>query len=280
MAPGRVGRSPALALALLVAGLAGCLPRWRAAPPVPPRPAHVAALLAGLEARREALGALRARIRARYEGPGGRQAVRAAVAARRPASLRLDFLSPFGVALAAATTDGGSLWVMAPGQGVRYEGRADPKSLGRLLHIRLAPADAVEILLGQPPLRVAAGDGELGYEPGGGGGGAGRFRVRLPLGDGGLEALWFDGASHLPVGVTELDSEGRVVLRAEFAEYAPAPRNPAAALVFPRRVVVETPPEGVRLEISYEHVELNPHLPTRLFAPPPAARVAGLEELE
>src|SRR5206468_88266 len=79
---------------------------------------------------------------------------------RRPSSVRIDVLSPFGLALAVGT-DGGLLWAYPAGQGTRYEGAATPANLARFLGTPATVADVVDVLLGTAPRRTPAGPSTL-----------------------------------------------------------------------------------------------------------------------
>src|SRR5207244_2042507 len=107
-----------------------------------------------LAARRAAVQSLRARVRLRAGLAG--MWVREVLLVRRPSSVRIDVLSPFGLALAVGT-DGGLLWAYPAGQGTRYEGAATPANLARFLGTPATVADVVDVLLGTAPRRTPAG---------------------------------------------------------------------------------------------------------------------------
>src|SRR5439155_432900 len=140
-------------LAGLLLTVAGCLPGMRRSHPLPP--ATATGLLEELAARRAAVQSLRARVRLRAGLAG--MWVREVLLVRRPSSVRIDVLSPFGLALAVGT-DGGLLWAYPAGQGTRYEGAATPANLARFLGTPATVADVVDVLLGTAPRRVPARD--------------------------------------------------------------------------------------------------------------------------
>ena len=86
-------------------------------------------LLDGLAARRAAITSLRARARLKA-GLAGLW-TRQAVLVQRPGEVRMDVLSPFGLALAVGTQRD-MLWAYPPSQQVRYEGEASPAQPGAL----------------------------------------------------------------------------------------------------------------------------------------------------
>jgi hypothetical protein len=81
-----------------------------------------------------------------------------------------------GLALALGT-DHARLWAYQPSERVRYEGRATPQNLRRLLGAPLALADVVDILLGVPPSRWRRGHLSGAVTPEG-------HRLTLPLANG------------------------------------------------------------------------------------------------
>ena len=138
---------------LLVLALAGCATLRHHPPPLA---AGVTAehLLDGLAARRAATTTLRARARLKA-GLAGLW-TRQAVLVQRPGEVRMDVMSPFGLALAVGTQHD-MLWAYQPSQQVRYEGEASPLNLARFLGAPVSVGDLVDILLGVPPVRVATG---------------------------------------------------------------------------------------------------------------------------
>src|SRR5207249_2931123 len=141
-APGARPRSRARWAAAVLVGLlslAGCLPGMRRPRPLPP--ATAAGLLEELSARRTAVQSLRARARLRAGLKG--MWVREAFLVRRPTSVRIDVLSPFGLALAVGT-DGTLLWAYPAGEGTRYEGAATPANLARFLGAPASVPEAAE----------------------------------------------------------------------------------------------------------------------------------------
>src|SRR5206468_1408894 len=159
-----------LALAAGALLVVGCAPR---APRL--RPTTAAELLDGLAARRAAVTSLRSRARLR-SGLSGVW-IREALLVRRPDAIRVDVLSPFGLALAVGVR-GDLLWAYPAARGTRYEGPATPTNMVRLLGAPVAVADIVDVLLGVPPARdpIAAPVLSTTRE--------GEYRLELPLADG------------------------------------------------------------------------------------------------
>ncbi|HLK10746.1 MAG TPA: hypothetical protein VKW76_05160 [Candidatus Binatia bacterium] len=234
--------------------VAGCALRG---PRVEVRPATVDELLGALTARRAALTSLRARAQVRTGL--ARLWTREAIVVQRPNDVRIDVLSPFGLALALGT-DGSVLWAYPPAEGTRYEGPATPANLARFLGTPVAVGDLADILLGLPPPRVAVDPPrlELTRER--------RWRVTLPL-ESGLQSLWFAGDTH-DLLATEEARRGVVVLRVAFGDYREG---------FPHLLEVAAPGTSSTATLAYEAVEPNARVDAALFAPPPAARVLPLD---
>jgi hypothetical protein len=213
-------------------------------------------LLRHLAERRAAVTSLRARARLRsgLEGLWTRQAL----VVDRPDRIRVDVLTPMGLALALGTA-GARLWAYQPSERVRYEGGATPQNLVRLLGAPLALSDVVDILLGLPPARVAKGPPSVVMTPEG-------HRLTLPLANG-EQRIWF-APDTLDVVRGEEERRDGVALRVTFGGHEDG---------FPHVVDVESPKRGAPVRLQYDTVELNPEVAAALFAPPPAERVLPLE---
>jgi len=176
---------------------------------------------------------------------------------RRPDAVRIDVLSPFGLALAVGV-QGSLLWAYPPAESTRYEGPASAANLTRLLGAPVEVGDVVEVLLGMPPVRAAVGPPALAAR-------AGEYRLTLPLAAG-TQTIWFAGDT-LSVRRAEETREGALALRVAFDDYRDG---------FPHLVEVGAA-SGATARLAYEAVERNAPVDPALFAPPPAARVLPLE---
>jgi hypothetical protein len=246
-------RRPLLvAWAVAVVLIGGC--RLRPSRPLPP--VSAAELLRDLAARRAAVGSLRARARLRA-GLSGLW-VREAILVRRPDAVRIDVLSPFGLALALGL-QGPLLWAYPPAQGTRYEGAATPANMARFLGAPVAGPDIVDLLLGVPPARRPIGPPTLDVTR------DREYRVTLPLVTG-TQTIWFDGDTRV-VRRAEETAEGDVALRVTFDDYEDG---------FPHALAVEAA-GGAAARLAYEGVEANAAVDPSAFAPPPASRILPLE---
>ena len=239
---------------LLALACAGCGLFNRLADHLPPTTAED--LLHSLASRRVALQSLRARARVR-NGLASLW-VHEAVIVQRPRSLRIDVLSPFGLAMALGT-DGAVLWAYPPQDGVRYEGPASPANLARVLGAAIAVDDLIDVLCGLPPARTAVGAPTLDTTPGR------EYRLTLPLADG-MQRLWFRGDPLLLVRAEEARAD-QPALQVAFTEHEDG---------FPRIIEVLVPATGATVTLRYDQIEANATVDPTVFAPPPAPTVRPL----
>jgi hypothetical protein len=87
-----------------------------------------------------------------YSGPSGHLKAREQLTAQRPASLRIDAMSPWGVALTVAADDA-QIAVFNPSTNTLMRGAASAATFARFTRIPMAPAQAVQLLLGLAPDR-------------------------------------------------------------------------------------------------------------------------------
>jgi hypothetical protein len=222
---------------------------------VPAREASIEELQTRLEARRAAVISLRARARLR-SGMAGVW-TRQAILVQRPSAIRIDVLSPFGLALAIGT-EGRTLWAFPPQQGARFEGPATRENFGRLIGTPLEVADLVDVLLGVPPARESFGPPGLDRD-------GDEHVLTLPF-RGGFQEIRF-AVDTLEVSRIEERRDDGATMRVSFAEYADG---------FARRLDL-VGERGLTASIAFDDVEPNATIDAAVFAPPPAARVLPLE---
>jgi hypothetical protein len=239
----------------LLVVLTGCPGRSRL--PLAWQPVSAEGLVAQVAARRDRLTSLRARARLRSGFAG--MWTRKAVLVERPDRVRIDVLSPFGLAMALGAHDS-RLWVYPVNEAVVYEGPADSQQLARFLGAPLSLPDLVNILLGVPPVRQPSAAPTLERTD------DGRYRLTLPLADG-AQVLGF-APDTLDLRSVEEVRGGHVVLRVDFDDYDQG---------FARSVEVEAPLIGASARVAYDAVEQNPSLDPRLFDPPHVPKVLPLE---
>jgi outer membrane lipoprotein-sorting protein len=136
-----------LAFALVLTAMAGCAER-QVSTPVPIHPPDNGA--SSLAERDRVLTSLQTPAIMEYSGPAGHLKAREQLIARRPASLRVEAMSPLGIALIVAADDA-EIAVFDPSDNTLMRGTANASTLARFTRIPMAPAQAVQLLLGLAP---------------------------------------------------------------------------------------------------------------------------------
>jgi len=265
---------------LLLAFAVGCAPRRL--PQAPPPPLSAEHLLASLEARRHALAALRGVARVEYQDAHERGSARQAVAVARPDRFRLEIFSPVGLA-SLTTCDGKILAAYFPQENTIYRGAATPLNVARYLRIVLSVKEAVNLLLGFPPVlsqaspelsrRVegavppSAAEARMNLAEG-----RGRYRLDLSLANAGKQVLWFDDRTLLPTKSEEIASDGSPIFTVSFADY-----REINGLRFPFEIAFFDEQGKWQVTLHYERVELNPSLADHLFTLPSRPEVKEVE---
>jgi hypothetical protein len=221
----------------------------------PARPTSVEELVGNIQARRTSLTSLRARMRLR--SGLARMWTRQAILVQRPSAIRIDVLSPFGLALALGT-EGRTLWAFPPQQRVRYEGPASPANLARLLGTPLGVGDLVDVLLGVPPTRQAIAPPTLERD-------GGEYVLTIPY-RGGSQVVRFT-TDTLQMTRVEERRDGAAPMHVTFGDYQD---GFARAL----DLVAEN---GATASIAFDEVERNAAIDAAVFEPPAAPRVLPLE---
>ena len=183
---------------------------------------------------------------------------REVVIAERPRALRIDVLSPFGLAMALGS-DGTVLWAYPPQDGVRYEGPASPANLARVLGATISIEDLLDVLFGLPPARTAISAPILAATP------DHEYQLTLPLADG-TQRLWFRGDPLMLVRAEESRAQ-QPALQVTFGEHDDG---------MPHTIEVLVPSTGATVTLRYDQIETNPTLDPTIFAPPPAPTVRPL----
>jgi hypothetical protein len=232
-----------LPLALLFALGCASLP-WRSrGVPVPVETAGAA--LAELARGAEQRTSLRAKGRLELDGAGGRGRVDEIVLAQRPDRLRLEALSPLGQALSLLVTDGERYGFF---DGEKLEsGAIEASTLHERVGLALEPREAVELLLGAPPLsapRAAFRDGpQLWIE---------------------LDDWWIllDASGEL-AALEALDARGKLRYRARYAGW-----REVSGGRYPESLSIEFPRSRVAARLRLSRVELNAALDIERFRVP------------
>jgi outer membrane lipoprotein-sorting protein len=262
-----VRRSVAVFAAVLLGGCALVTRR----PTVPP-PLAVSAerLLASIDERAAALHTFRALAQMHYVGPKESLAVKEVVALERPDHLRIEMMSPFGVALQIAS-NGQRLFAYHHGEHTFYGGRASAENLARFTRFDLELAEVIDLLVGLPPARERRGGAAIAFERP-----QGWWKVTSGLARGGTLVVWFDPDTLLATRAHEIAADGTVRYVAQYAQY-----EFASGIQLPREVRFEVPAQQAKVDLRYSNVSVNTELAATLFAfdPPPASKIVDLDSL-
>jgi outer membrane lipoprotein-sorting protein len=85
-----------------------------------------------------------------YDGGGQRLKIREEIAIKRPASMRVEALTPFGVG-AVVVANGQRLAIYEPSENTFYRGASTADTLSRFARIPLPPTEAIKLLMGLLP---------------------------------------------------------------------------------------------------------------------------------
>jgi hypothetical protein len=110
----------------------------------------VSLLTTAMAHRDRALESLQTSAVMEYTNGTDRVKAREDIVVRRPGSLRVEAMSPFGVALIVAAQDS-RLQIFEPSKNTLMRGNADAATLARFARIPMAPRDAVGLLMGIVP---------------------------------------------------------------------------------------------------------------------------------
>ncbi len=221
-----------------------------------------ALLLRLLDQRGARLEALSADGRVTAHGPSGGGATGVSVSARRPASIRFELDSFFGNPLLVLATDGTRMQIWDLDHGVFQEGPADAAALAALVSVPMSPADAVSLLLGDPP-RLVPEQAVLSID-------RERGAYLLELRRGGLsQRLWVEPETLDPIESAVAGPAGYVASFSSF-ETTGGERLP--------REIDLVAASGARLRLRFR--ELRPTVPKEPdpfeLTPPPNVRVVPL----
>ena len=85
-----------------------------------------------------------------YEGGGQHLKIREEIAIKRPANMRVEALTPFGVG-AVVAANGPRLAIYEPSENTFYRGASTANTLSRFARIPLPPTQAINVLMGLLP---------------------------------------------------------------------------------------------------------------------------------
>ncbi len=248
-------------------------------PPPVPAPEPVAGFDAGKFQVQKLIAALAERDKrldsmqtpAVMEYTAGDQHVKAKeeIVVKQPGNLRVEAMSPFGVALLLAA-QGSQLAIFEPDQNRFMRGNATADTLYRYVRIPMAPADAVGLLMGLAPPRFAlnaiadsvSNDGAMIVASYGNNNTAS-----------GTRELGFSGGNLARVRETAGNGAGRVTYEVRYSDY-----HDIGGVMFPYVVDATFPAAGSHVTFRYLRPIVNGNIPDSTFVltPAPGATLMNL----
>lgn len=239
----------------------GCATQSAHPPTAPPTPnADVSALAE----RDHLLNSLQTSAIMEYSGPQGRVKARERITVRRPASLRVEALSPLGVALVVAA-DANQVAIFDPSKDTITRGAATAETLSRVAQIPLAPEQAVRLLLAlAPDAAMAAGPLVPGAAD------QGVESLSFTRSDGAVDEIGFvNGSLAL---VRETTAEGLLAYEVRYSDY-----RDIGAMQFPFAIDANFPPTATTVKLRYENPAIDGIIPDSAFVLSPGPRTRELQ---
>jgi hypothetical protein len=261
--------------------------------PPPSAPPSADAALARMHATFACANAVQASAKVDHVGREGRVRGELLLFAARPARMRMDLVSPFGVALATLTSDGVRFGLVDTRNRRMYVGPASACNIARLTTVAIP--GHVDLFRGEAPVLKHESDATSiawdprGYwaltvtAPGRAGRLAAREDIRLAPRPEDWKVPWQE--QRMRVLDVRVEEGGYPLYHAELSDHAPAataapredpdhieptlpPSGPACDAEVPRRIHVEvtSPPSDVRF--LYRDIQWNPPLAEGTFDPP------------
>ena len=189
------------------------------------------------------------------------------IVVKRPGNLRVEAMSPFGVALLLAA-QGSELAIFEPGRNRFMRGNATADTLYRYVRIPMAPADAVGLLMGlAPPEFALNGIADLVSNDG--------AMTVASYGNpaSGTRELGFSGGNLAMVRETAANGNGRVTYEVRYSDY-----HDIGGVMFPYLVDATFPAAGSHVTFRYLRPIVNGNIPDSTFVltPAPGATLMNL----
>lgn len=221
--------------------------------------------VADVNARERMINSLESPAIMEYSGPDGHVKARERITLRRPADLRVEAMSPLGVALIVAAGPN-QIAVFDPSRDTLMRGPADADTLERFARIPMEPRRAVRLLMALPPTSAILSSAPTEVSD--------RNNLRLftyAARDGVVDQLGF-AQNHLAL-VRERDASGRIICEVTYSDY-----RDVGAATFPFKIDAGFPETGARLKLRYESPQVDQPIPDSAFilSPGPATRVVNL----
>lgn len=230
-------------------------------PPETTRP--VSSYLAALAQRERQLTSLQTPAIMEYAGASAHVKARELIRVQRPASLRVEALSPLGVAL-IITADANQIAVFDPGKNTLTRAAATAATLDRVARIPMRPERAVMLLLGLPPdpqilTQATPSASAQDRNP--------TFSYKRP--DGAVDELSFVGGNLATIRETAAD--GALAFEVNYTDY-----RDIGGLLFPYSIDATFPPSSTSIKLRYKEPIIDRVIPGSQFVLTPGP---GTKEL-
>jgi outer membrane lipoprotein-sorting protein len=187
------------------------------------------------------------------------------IVARRPDNLRVEAMSPFGVALLLAAR-GSDLTIFEPGKNRFMRGHADSDTLYKYVRIPMAPTDAVGLLIGLAPPAFELGNNPDSVSKDG-------AMIVATFGNGASVAHQLGFSDGNLAMVRETAAGGRVNYEVRYSDY-----HDIGGVMFPYVVDATFPTAGSHVTFRYLRPIVNGVIPDSTFVltPAPGATLMNL----
>ncbi len=266
------GWKPLAVTALVVlSAAAGCSLLASPPSPVPPmvsapaESSHARELAAALVERGRELVSMQTAAVMEYREADQHLKARERIMVRRPADLRVEALSPFGLALVVAANDS-HLEIFEPSSDTLYTGDASAESLNRFARIPLAPKPAVNLLMG-----LAPENGDFVRQPDSVRAENGLLIAAYKNANGSLIELGFEAAQ---LALVRERRQGVIDYEVRYSDY-----RDIGGFQLAHRIEADFPRARTHVNFSFQHPIINGVLADSLFAlkPGPATKLVDLD---
>ncbi len=198
-----------------------------------------------------------------YSGPNGHVKAREQITIRRPASLRVEVLSPLGVAL-IVTADANEVAVFDPSKNTIARGPASAAALDRVARIPLAPEQAVRLLLALAPEAAM-----LSKEPVSSSNEGGENTLSFALSDGAASQLAF-GNGDLAT-VRDQVADGAIDYEVHYSDY-----RDIGGFAFPHLIEASFPISATTIKFRFDSPIIDQAVPDASFVLNPGPQTKEL----
>jgi outer membrane biogenesis lipoprotein LolB len=291
-------RSDGCACLLAAAMASGCA---RPIAPPPSSPPSAEAALARMHASFACANAVQGNGKLDHYGQEGRVRGELMLFAARPARLRLDIVSPFGVTVATLTSDGNTFTLADLRDKRFYVGPAAACNIARLTAVPVPGHVLVDLLRGEAPvLKHDAEQATMAWDP------HGYWALTIPSTRGASEEIhlaprpedwslpW--DRQRMRVLDVRVEQQGYELYHARLDAHGGAPTagpredpdnlapplppsGPVCDAEIPRKIHIEVPNPKADVRLLYENLSWNPPLPEGSFAAqaPPGMRTQSVD---